>query len=82
MTMVNRTCECCEREGVKLAGVASSSLGPISLAFCIECIAYRAEPLYLVQSLIEMAPSAKALYDEVVVFHNGEYKMFKEVPLK
>ena len=42
-------CECCKRDGVEILGVASSSLGPMSLAFCRECLENRAEPKWMLE---------------------------------
>lgn len=44
-------CECCMRQG-EIAGVASSSLGPLSLAYCRECLDAGAEPKWLIENTI------------------------------
>lgn len=81
MTMSDGICECCLRKK-DLIGVASSGLAPMSIAWCRECILISAEPLALVRTLVEIdgPEAAEALADQVV-FYNGEYTHFKEVPL-
>ena len=41
-------CDVCNRTDREDLGVASSSLGPISLAFCRECLDNHAEPEWLI----------------------------------
>ena len=44
-------CDVCNRDGV--IGVASSSLGAISFAFCAECCAKPAEPRFMFEYLFD-----------------------------
>lgn len=71
MTMTSGICDCCNREAV-LAGVASSSLGPMSLAYCKDCLVNRAEPLYLVEGMIEIN-GASTWYLDTTVFYRDTY---------
>jgi len=50
-TLAGLTCDVCQRKPV--IGVASSSLGPISLAYCRECANKPAEPLWLFEFTYE-----------------------------
>ena len=48
---MKQPCECC---GVfQSIGVYSSTLGPISLAYCKRCIQFGAEPLWLVEFTLD-----------------------------
>jgi len=70
MTMADSVCECCKRER-PLAGVASSGIAPISIAWCRECLTNFAEPLDLVIALDQPGTFA-----DVLVFRNGKYEEF------
>lgn len=48
--MAGDICDCC---GVfKTIGVASSTLGPISFAYCKRCLQFGAEPFWLVKGFV------------------------------
>ena len=44
-------CEVCKENPAK--GVASSSCGPISVAYCDRCLSYNAEPYWLIANTLE-----------------------------
>src|SRR5829696_7212500 len=48
-------CQVCEREDNDHAAVAvaASPLGPVSLAYCRECLAHRADALFLYEAVLE-----------------------------
>lgn len=48
--MAGAKCDVC-KEGESI-GVACSTLGPISMAYCMDCIAAQAEPPWLIASTI------------------------------
>ncbi len=80
MTMMDGICECCMRKK-NLIGVYSSSIAPMSIAWCRECILIEAEPLSLCCALVEVdGPEADEALAEQIVFYNGEYTHFGEVP--
>lgn len=61
--------------------VASSVLGAISLAFCVECAVYYAEPYGLIKATVEMNGGWKRTADwvgELVTFV-GQYVYAKDV---
>lgn len=82
MTMTDGKCECCMRER-KLIGVASSTIAPMSMAFCKECLVIGAEPLGLMQALIEVDghDNWHESFWAILVFDPGtkKYRPFGEV---
>lgn len=50
--MSGKICDACGTEKY-IAGVASSGLGPVSFCFCSTCIGMRAEPLDMIEALVE-----------------------------
>ena len=80
MTMGNGKCECCWRER-ELVGVASSTAGPMSIAWCRECLDNHAEPKWMLEYLIEQ--DNWRIHDPeyriaVTFFENGSYHPFLE----
>ena len=63
--MAGDTCDVCLKSDVKIAGVASSSLGAMSFAFCGVCLAMRAEPKYWVYSAIEAIGGIENVHENV-----------------
>lgn len=59
-------CDVCEK-GIA-AAVASSGLGPISFTFCTQCLDHRAEPAWMVRSLIMQVGGVDALCPEVLTW--------------
>jgi hypothetical protein len=73
-----RTCECCNLD--KEVWVCSSSLGPLSLAFCRECLDHKAEPEWLFRMTLDdvgadyIAPWVRQLS----TFKDGQYLSWQE----
>jgi hypothetical protein len=73
-----RKCDVCRRE--REVGVASSTLGAVSFAFCKECLEHRAEPAGMFEFTLEevgehfVAPWVKSLN----TFMDGEYLSWDE----
>lgn len=75
--MIDSKCDVCGRSPI--LGVASSSLGPISFAFCDECIQKNAEPACMLDATLDsvglnVAPHVKACSTWV----NGVYISWDE----
>ena len=51
--MAGKFCDVCEKDDIGIAGVASSSLGAFSFAFCPICAAMGAEPKFMIEATIE-----------------------------
>lgn len=51
MSQTDHNCEVCRME--RAVGVASSPLGPVSLAYGRECLNRRAEPYWLIAALVD-----------------------------
>jgi hypothetical protein len=70
-------CQVCEREDNDHAAVAvaASSLGPVSLAYCRECLSHRADALFLYEAVVEMGNWRAGLegFGELVTFKDGRY---------
>lgn len=68
-------CDVCGRD--RPSKLAASTLGPVSLAYCEECVARGAEPLMMVATAIFIAggPDGGDLTGlrEVVTFDEGHY---------
>lgn len=79
--MVGTTCDVCAREGA--VGVASSSLGPISLAFCPRCLVNRAQPLWLLDATVYMNDGidncADWIKETITYTKGGTYRKYWEV---
>lgn len=74
--MVREYCDVCGREGP--ARLSASSLGPVSLCYCKECVDRNAEPLLLVGTAIFMRGGLESLDKEdlssFTTFDDGEYR--------
>lgn len=74
-------CEICKEEvGI---GVASSSLGAVSICWGQRCLDENAEPLWAVNNILEMvnydiSKVKQELADETKVYLNGEYITVRE----
>ena len=73
-----RKCECCGRR--RLVGVSASALGAISTASCRLCSVLYAEPLWLVETVLEMNEGQYAdWFYELYTFKDGFYHQVKDV---
>jgi hypothetical protein len=74
-------CDVCGTEE-NFAGVASSSLGPISFAFCVECAQRYAEPSFMLACNLDMMEGKiQNLADwakDISTFVDGKYVTFQE----
>lgn len=74
MNMAGDTCDVCERPSV---GVASSSLGAVSWAFCAECAAKPAEPTcmfdFMFDDVSDNGDGLNASMDKFFTFKGGAY---------
>lgn len=81
LTQPKLSCDCCGKEAI---GVASSSVGAISFAWCKECINQGAEPelmlMYLAEDVCHEDGSGlhDYIYNELKTFKDGEYITFRE----
>lgn len=76
MTAADGVCEVCKRER-EIAGIAASSIAPVSHGICIDCLTYGAEPVGLVEALADMNDGAdRSHYSNVIVFSRGRYCTF------
>lgn len=77
-SLENMTCDVCGKIGV--IGVASSGLGPVSLAYCEECATRGAEPALLLIGLLETLnhDSLDPTFFEQVTYHDNRYMTMKE----
>ena len=76
---MNLTCDVC---GEPALGVASSCLGPMSNAYCRECLNNQAEPFWMfVYAFYEIGHDGEGLADwvhELTTFVDGAYLTFTE----
>ena len=74
-------CDVCGRESV--LQVAGSSLGPVSLGYCFECVSRNAEPMQLIATAIMLRGGAGSddLEDlqEFQTYVEGAYRGFDHV---
>lgn len=75
-------CDCCGTTK-NLAGVACSALGPISLCYCRTCADQQAEPLDMINYLIEECGGidqvSAELLDLVTFYHLGTYASMRDL---
>lgn len=80
MTLMKGTCDVCDRE--RKLYVCSSSLAPMSLAFCTECLVLGAEPLSAVVTNVWMVGGDLNAFHPAIldirVYHNREYRTIAE----
>lgn len=73
-------CNCCQRGGV--IGVASSSMGAISFAFCVPCLQQSAEPEVMFRYLYdEVSTEGEGIADwvkEMYTWKDGKYISWDE----
>jgi hypothetical protein len=73
-----RECECCKN--VRAVWVASSSLGAVSHAYCMECLRKKAEPFGMLYMTYEICGGQVAdWFWELVTYFDGEYKTAREL---
>lgn len=74
-------CDICRREAV--LRIAGSSLGPVTLGYCPECVSRNAEPLQLIATAIMLRDGAGSddLEDlqELQTYDEGAYRDFAHV---
>ena len=81
MAAEDSICEVCKQKKT-IAGVASSTLGPVSLAFCIDCLQNHAEPKSLIEFVIEednWRIHLDGFFDVVHFYEDGKYKPASEL---
>jgi hypothetical protein len=70
-------CQVCEREDKDHAAVAvaASPLGPVSLAYCRECLAHQADALFMYEAVLEMDNWRAGLegFGAMVIWKDGRY---------
>lgn len=81
MTMSALKCDVCGREGV--IGVASSSIGPMSQAYCGECAIKQAEPEWMFVYLLEDVGGGKSenlagWVNQLSTWKDGKYLTWEE----
>lgn len=72
-------CEVCRQHPA--AGVAGSRLGPLSLAYCQDCLAHQAEPFWLVDATLEQIGSlanGAPWLQQITTFKDGRYLSIQE----
>jgi hypothetical protein len=77
--MAGNICDVCRRSPV--VGVASSPLGPVSFAYCEECLVRGAQPMYLASFLVEDAGGLQNCAEwlaSLPVWKDGKYTLLKE----
>lgn len=74
-------CDVCRR--VRECGVACYPYGPISIAYCVECIRQRAYPYWLLEGTILQCGGRDKMYegwgDGDYFFKDGEYHSANEI---
>lgn len=76
----NPKCNCCDRESNKLS-VLCSGLGAVSFAYCDECANQGAEPLGMIEALLEDVPleGIREEYKNSISFYReGKYILLKD----
>ena len=85
-SLIGRTCECCGGPDL-LAGVASSSLGPVSILWCFLCLTMSADTLLMIESVVESCGGIENVSASLVYFDKDkdsfiDYKTKEIVPIK
>jgi len=75
--MSDQHCFCCGQSDVPTY-TCSSTVGPISLQYCDECLAKGAEPHSLYDLLGDKVEYFSDSALEMITFHEGEYKTVRE----
>lgn len=77
----NEPCDVCGREAV--LQIAASSLGPVTLGYCTECVSRNAEPLQLIATAIMLRGGAGSHdmedLQEFQTYDEGSYRGFDYV---
>ena len=73
--MAGNKCDVCRKSPT--VGVACSSLGPISFAYCEECTKRYAEPLHLLIGMMQI--NGAESYEETMSWKDGEYLTWEQV---
>jgi hypothetical protein len=83
---MKNTCDVCQRNDQKIAGVASSALGPFSLMYCEPCARNGAEPKEMIEATIEDLGGIdnihKSYLNSITYFEDGEYLSMKTLRTK
>jgi hypothetical protein len=70
-------CDVCVREVDEIVGVAASCLGPVSFAFCRECLNNSAEPKDMIEFTIDSCGGLDEVrpevLDSITYFEDGKY---------
>lgn len=69
-------CDVCERTDQEVVGVASSSLGPMSFAWCRECLQHCAEPKWMLEFVRDQdnwRVHLAGFWEHYEYFENGSY---------
>lgn len=73
-------CDVCTKS--EMVGVASSSIGPVSLAFCKECLGRNAEPewafAYLYEDVSEEGEGLAEHVNNLTTFKDGGYVSWQD----
>lgn len=72
-----RTCEICGQPDY-LVGVASSSLGAVSLLFCTVCLHMGAEPKWMIDGIFEMDNWRTQYGEEAFTYFDKESGSYKK----
>lgn len=78
-------CDVCKRDKQEIAGVCSSTLGPLSHAICIECLQHRAEPKWMLEFVRDennWRIHLDGFWEHYTYFDNGEYHPAIELKVK
>ncbi len=72
-------CNVCNKH--EALGVASSGLGPVSFAFCRECLTHHAEPEFMLQYVFDETGGQlelPAFYAGISTYKDGSYIPYEE----
>ena len=64
-------CDICKKD--ETLGVYASRYGPISLAYCKECLQNGAEDISIAAYIYEINPE---MAESITIYHDGSYKKF------
>ena len=76
MSFMRKDCQCCGRENGEMI-VASSALGAVSYAYCVECAMCYAEPLGMLNAVYEMCEGDVAKWMLDVKYYDEKTKSYK-----
>ena len=75
MSFMRKDCQCCGREDSNLI-VASSALGAVSFAYCVECNRNYAEPLGMLNAVYESCGGDVAEWMLDVKYYNPKTQFY------